>query len=223
MSKKFIKYAIIAAIGLTILLAGGAAFVLLPKVMYAPSQSAKINSSTETSYTVGQGGAPVHIVTYLDLLCDDCSRAHREILPKINKDYVDSGKAKISYKMLGTFGPESTQAATATYCANEQGKMLEFIEAGYSAKNRTNNETAFSTLGLTNIARELKLAIPEWTSCLNSNRYQQIIAQNKQEVLDTKGYGTPHFIINGKGYNGAPPYNIFIPVIDAALAEAGDK
>ena len=52
----------------------------------------------------------ISIIVYLDLLCPDCERAHREILPRIIKDYVDTNKAKVSYKILGTYGPESMSA-----------------------------------------------------------------------------------------------------------------
>ena len=156
---------------------------------------------------------------YLDLLCPDCERAHREILPRIIKDYVDTNKAKVSYKILGTYGPESMSAGNATYCADEQGKMLDFIKNAYEIAARSNNVSPFSNIGLTNIARKTSLKIPEWQDCVSKSKYTSKINKNKQEVLDTGGYGTPHFIIEGKGYNGAPPYDIFVPVIESAIAE----
>lgn len=171
----------------------------------------------------GKQDAPVTITVYEDLLCDDCARAHREILPRIIKDYVDTGKVQLHYKLLGTFGPESLPASNAAYCAHEQGKFFNFVDAGFAAKQQATNSSPFTTLGLTSIARTAGVEISRWTHCLDRKPYSEQITAHKQEVLATGGYGTPHFIINGKGYNGAPPYDIFVPVITAALAEKGVK
>lgn len=216
MNKKLLSIGIIT---LVCLAAIGWWTFLRPK----PTPAAPIQTQEDSTSSIATGNpkAKVHIVTYIDLLCDDCQRAHREILPRIKQDFVDTNKVKLTYKMLGTFGPESMSASNAAYCANEQGKFFDFIDAGYAAKTRTSNESAFSRIGLTSIARESKLSIPEWSACLDRSPYTEHIKDNKQEVLATKGYGTPHFIINGKGYNGAPPYDIFVPIINAAIAEQG--
>ena len=186
-----------------------------------PSTQSTSSSITKENPNLGSASnqKAISIIVYLDLLCPDCERAHREILPRIIKDYVDTNKAKVSYKILGTYGPESMSAGNATYCANEQGKMLDFIKNAYEIAARSNNVSPFSNIGLTNIARKTSLKIPEWQDCVSKSKYTSKINKNKQEVLDTGGYGTPHFIIEGKGYNGAPPYDIFVPVIESAIAE----
>ena len=177
-----------------------------------PQTQPSIDTSPKTNVTVGKASAPVEIVIYLDLLCPDCRRAHEQVIPRITKDYVTTGKARLKYKMLGTYGPESVAASNGAYCAHEQGKFFAFVEAGYQAQAHN--------LGLTKIARASGVSLPAWQACTEAASYTDSILNHKKEVLATGGYGTPHFIINGKGYNGAPPYDVFVPVINAALEAA---
>lgn len=206
---------------ITVAIAGALAIRLIELNSNPVPQPANLNTASQLTITQGKKDAPVVITVYEDLLCDDCARAHREILPRIIKEYVSTGKVQLHYKLLGTFGPESLPASNAAYCAHEQGKFFDFIDAGFAAKQQATNSSPFTTLGLTSIARTAGVEISRWTHCLDSKPYSEQIAAHKQEVLATGGYGTPHFIINGKGYNGAPPYDIFVPVITAALAEKG--
>ena len=68
-----------------------------------PSTQSTSSSITKENPNLGSASnqKAISIIVYLDLLCPDCERAHREILPRIIKDYVDTNKAKISYKILG--------------------------------------------------------------------------------------------------------------------------
>ena len=193
-----------------------------------PQTQPSIDTSPKTNVTVGKASAPVEIVIYLDLLCPDCRRAHEQVIPRITKDYVTTGKARLKYKMLGTYGPESVAASNGAYCAHEQGKFFAFVEAGYQAQahasgggsGSTSDVSPFTNLGLTKIARASGVSLPAWQACTEAASYTDSILNHKKEVLATGGYGTPHFIINGKGYNGAPPYDVFVPVINAALEAA---
>lgn len=195
-------------------------FTTAPTAAPAASQATALTLDARTSVRVGKTDAPVTIVTYLDVLCHDCRRAHHDIIPRIQKEYVDTGKVQLHYKMLGSFGPQSLPAATAAYCAHEQGKFMPFIDEAYRRGERS-GDSAFQSPGLADIAKQSGVSMPEWTSCVGKNTYHDSIIKHKQEVVASGGFGTPHFIINGKGYNGAPPYDIFVPVINAALAEKG--
>ena len=176
-----------------------------------PQTQPNIDTSPKTNVTVGKASAPVEIVIYLDLLCPDCRRAHEQVIPRITKDYVTTGKARLKYKMLGTYGPESVAASNGAYCAHEQGKFFAFVEAGYQAQAHASGGGSGSTSDV---------SLPAWQACTEAASYTDSILNHKKEVLATGGYGTPHFIINGKGYNGAPPYDVFVPVINAALEAA---
>ena len=47
------------------------------------------------------------------------------VLPEIEREYVESGKAKFEAKPIAILGEESVLAASAAECANDQGRYWE--------------------------------------------------------------------------------------------------
>ena len=52
-------------------------------------------SAQQTGILFGNENAPVTVIEYASLSCPHCQRFHVEDLPKIKKDYLDTGIAKI--------------------------------------------------------------------------------------------------------------------------------
>lgn len=47
---------------------------------------------------IGDPDAPLTIVEYGDLACGACARFHKEIFPRVKRDYIDTGKVKFEFR-----------------------------------------------------------------------------------------------------------------------------
>jgi len=68
----------------------------------------------------GKADAPVTLTIWSDFQCPACRLLAREVEPRLEAEYVAAGKLRIEYRDLIVAGPESTLAASASRCAQEQ-------------------------------------------------------------------------------------------------------
>lgn len=193
--------------------------------------SAKITGSKDERLSKGVSGSPVEMTEYIDMFCPSCARAHLEVLPKIESEYIDTAKLHYETRIVAKIDHRDAQsAANGAYCAAEQNKFWDFIDRTYEKtaklyqKNSDPKEiNLFSGTNARNLAREAGVNVPKWENCVKQRSYSEVIAKNEKDMSALNAYGTPHSVINGEGYNGAPPYRTFKTVIDAALKEVDKK
>jgi protein-disulfide isomerase len=70
---------------------------------------------------LGDPNAPVTLVEYADFQCPVCKHAEMELLPRIQKDYIETGKVKLEFRMYPFIGQESWDAAQASDAARDLG------------------------------------------------------------------------------------------------------
>ena len=71
----------------------------------------------------GREDAPVKIVEFSDFQCSFCRKFWKETLPRIEAEYISTGKVRFIYRHLVLLGPVSEHAAEAASCAHDQGKF----------------------------------------------------------------------------------------------------
>jgi protein-disulfide isomerase len=164
---------------------------------------------------MGSPEAPVMIVEFSDYQCQYCRQFFLETEPALIENYVTNGKVYYVYRSLGDWlGPDSQRAAEAAYCAGDQEKYWEYHDALFSNLGLV----SFSTENLRKLGLELGLDVGEFTTCLESNRYQSRVLMDLQDGLKAGVRGTPSFLINGKLVAGAQPYTFFQREIDSILS-----
>lgn len=176
----------------------------------------------------GSEKAPVKIVEYADILCPYCAKANEQIIPHIQSDYIDRDEAHYEVRLVAMISPDSERAAEGAYCAAEQNKFWNYIDMAYQetwnnyySQNKPPEDVPlFRKEAIASFARRVGVDTSQWQHCMDEGTYKATIAQNQQQMTAIKAYGTPHFIINGKNYNGAPPYEAFKAVIDGELQQA---
>ena len=181
--------------------------------------------------SMGEPQAPVRIVEYGDILCPYCAKAHQQVVPKIQSNYIEKDKVHYEMRLVGMIAEDSKRAAEGAYCAGEQNKFWDYIDAAYryTWENYYRHDkdpsevTLFSSANMPKAALELGVFSGtdniQWQNCVEAERYEETINSNRSDMSKLKAYGTPHFVIDGKGYNGAPPFSAFKAVIEAALNE----
>jgi len=168
---------------------------------------------------LGNPNAPVTVIEYGDYQCPFCSRFFSQIEPKLQEDYVKTGKVKMVFRNLQFLGPESVKAAEAAECANDQNKFWAYHDVLYSAEMADGNENNGNLTRdlFVKLAGDLKLDTKSFISCFEGNKYQKQIAQDTAVAQAAGVNSTPISFVNGQKILGAMPYAQFSAVIDSAL------
>jgi protein-disulfide isomerase len=138
----------------------------------------------------GQSTATVAVVEYSDFGCPFCAKYVRETYPLIDKEYVQPGKVRYFFRDLPA--PEHTNAlaaACAARCAGEQGKFWEMHDLLFAA------QPGFAPGDLASYAEGLGLDAKQFSQCLASSKYEQIIRKVIGSAERMGLYGTPVFLI----------------------------
>jgi len=172
---------------------------------------------------LGNASATVTLIEYGDYQCPYCSEFFQQTEPQIIQNYVNTGKVRMVFRDFAFLGPESTAAAGAAQCAEDQNKVWAYHDALYTAKlgdeaNGGSEDDGFYTPAeFLKLAQRVGLNIPTFTTCINNNADANIVAQEKSAATAIGVDSTPSFLINGTMISGAQPYSVFQQALDAAL------
>ena len=76
--------------------------------------------------SMGKKDAPVTIIEYSSLGCPHCAAFHRETLPQIKKDYIDTGKVRLIFNDMPFGTPALAAAALARWGGTK--RFFGFVE-----------------------------------------------------------------------------------------------
>lgn len=138
------------------------------------------------------------------------------------KDYVKTGKVRLVFKDYPFLDArsetkESHWAATAAWCAGDQGKFWEYHDYLFSHQ-KGENEGTFSKDNLKKFAAALGLKTADFNTCLDSGKYEKKVADATIFSQSVGVDGTPAFFVNGKVIpGGTVSYSQVKAVIEAEL------
>ena len=164
--------------------------------------------------TKGSADASVVIVYFTDFQCGYCRKFVKDTLPKIEDQYIRTGKVRLVFRHMAILGEASTQAARASSCAFDQGKFWEYHDALFA----NTAPLAFSAARLKRHASDLRLDDKTFASCLDGKAHAKRV---EAETLVGRALGltgTPAFLINGQTLLGAYPFEVFQQGLDSMLA-----
>jgi len=162
----------------------------------------------------GEKDAPVTIIEFTDYQCPFSRRFAKEVLPQIEKNYIQTGKVKFYFRDFPlSFHQYAQKAALAARCANEQGKFWEYHDKIFQNQQNLNEEN------LKKWAKELDLDLDKFNQCLEEEKYKKEVEKDFANGQSAGVRGTPTFFVNGKIIRGAQPYDQFKKAIDEALAK----
>lgn len=193
-----------------------------------PSARVCIGGAVPVDGTIcGNEDAPVMIVEFSDYQCPWCKHFVDTTEVEIEREYIEKGLVRLEFRNFAITGGnappdenESTLAAEAAECANDQGRYWEYHYKLY-AEQSGENEGAFRPERLKQFASELGLDREAFDQCLDSHKHIDLITQQRQEAAELGLQGTPGFLVNGTPVRGYLPFEQFQPVIEQALQEAG--
>ena len=185
-------------------------------VVLVPTQRPQAVPRNGTVY--GEPDAAVTISEYLDFQCPVCRRAGLNVLPEIEQEYVEPGKARLEIRPIAFLGDESVAAAEAAQCAEEQGRFWEYHDILFANQGRENGG-AFSEGNLKRFAEALGLQTGPFNACLDSGKYESSVKAATDAALELPDFkGTPTFLVNGQKVETS--VDAISAAIDAALSGA---
>ena len=194
---------------------GGTSEVIVAQPEQPPQQlpPERINVDLGSSPVKGESDAPVTIVEFSDFECPFCGRFFSDTLPRIESEYIDTGKVRFVYKHLPLgFHEQAVPAALASECAYEQGRFWDYHDL------LLGNQESLSDANYRKWAGDLGLSQPQFNECLESRKHQGRVTSDEQQAAQAGISGTPGFLINGIIVSGAMPFEAFEKVIEGELA-----
>ncbi|MGH7410282.1 MAG: DsbA family protein, partial [Candidatus Methylomirabilis sp.] len=82
----------------------------------------------------GSDKAPVTIIEFSDFQCSFCWKFWKETLPRLEEEYIKTGKVRFVYRHLAILGAPSVATAQAAACAGEQGKFWDYHDKLFASK-----------------------------------------------------------------------------------------
>jgi len=211
--KKVIELATISSL-ITVLLLSGSALA------QRTTREDLVNYFAKDGPTKGSEKAPVTIIEFSDFQCSFCRKFWQTTFPLIEKKYIQTGKVKFVYRHFAILGKPSTAAAQAAECAGEQGKFWDYHDKLFSSAG---SPLAFTDGKLKGYAKELGLKSQAFNQCLDSGKHLKKVEDETATAAFLGARGTPAFLLNGKLFAGAQPFEVFEAAIEEELKKAASS
>ncbi|WP_397537105.1 DsbA family protein [Rummeliibacillus pycnus] len=174
---------------------------------------------------LGEKSAPVEIVEFGDYKCPHCGEFNKNVLPYIDQQFVQTGKAKLYFMNYAFIAPDSKTAALFAETVYQQlgnEKFWKFHELLFA--NQTTKD------GKENLMNEdfLKTVLSKVASKDETEKVAKAFKENKAEAAFDKDMktanklkvqATPAIFIGGKEFKGKT-MDDFAKMVDEA---ANDK
>jgi len=179
-----------------------AVMIALALIVLVGLPAAATDRAKATGNALGEANAPVTMEVYADFQCPACGQFDRTTLKEIEDKYVKNGKLKVVFNHYAFIGDESTRAAEASECANDQGKFWEYADTLYNNQGGE-NVGAFSDAKLEGFAQQLGLNMDQFKKCMTDRTHLTKIQTSTQNGSQRGVNSTPTLFINGQLVRGA--------------------
>ncbi len=152
----------------------------------------------------GSADAKINIIVYESLTCGHCAEFHKEVYPKLKKDFIDNGLAKIEFRSF-PLDLAALNASKIAHCKNDgKSDLLHFLFE--NQKKWVRGET------IEDINKHLKNLVLkneselDFESCLiDKNIEDHVLNDRISGVKKFNIDSTPTLIINDKKFDN--PHN----------------
>jgi len=185
----------------------------------AEDPAAKVDTSGIIEMALGAQDAPITIVEYSSFTCPHCADFHEDVLPKIKKNYVETGKVRFVYREA-YFSKYDLWASLMARCGGEMRyfgitdilmeNQREWLADGEPATVVDNLRKIGLTAGMTNESLD---------ACFkDEDRVTALVSWYQENFTRDDMNSTPSFMINGEKYSNMG-YDELSKILDAKLAE----
>jgi protein-disulfide isomerase len=179
-----------------------------------PVDKVKLNEpSILGEMALGKADAKVTIIEYASASCPHCAEFANDHLPKLQKDYIDTGKVRLIFREF-PHNDAAMGAFMVARCAPTE-KYFPLVEVMFKTQAKWVTQPLE---GLREIALQAGFTEETFMACLNNKDVATKIfeVRKKAETFGIKGI--PTFFINGERYAGEYTFDAMKVEIDKLLA-----
>ena len=167
-------------------------------------------------YTLGNPNAGVVLVEYASLTCPHCAAFHKNMMPVIKKEYIDTGKIHYVYRDF-PLDRLALAGAVIARCAGRD-RFFGFIEALYGSQDQWARASdplkALGTLALVG-----GMSKQEFETCIGEQKGVEAILEARLTAARKFGVSsTPTIFVNGNRYNAGESAGEMRALLDSYLA-----
>lgn len=161
----------------------------------------KESSQPLPEVSIGKPEAPVLIIDYSSLTCHHCANFYLDVIPQIQKKYVDPGYVRIVFRDFPG-DKVSLEAHQIAWCKGEI-KYLDFVKLLYSTQEKWLSAPD-PIAALKSIVAQNGISAEQFDAALkNQELLEKIISVRLEGQQKYKINATPTIIINAKMHNKA--------------------
>ena len=181
-------------------------------IFFIFSKNESINAKTDEEFFLGNKDAKIVVIEYASMTCIHCANFHKQVYPKIKKNYIDTNKIKFIFRNF----PLDKQALFASVLAKcaPKDKYFNFVKLILTNQEKwISNDDAFMNK-LRNIGKLAGLNENKINSCFKDEKMVDNIIRTRS--IGEEKYNissTPSLIINEKKYS-AMSYENFEKIIE---------
>ncbi len=212
-----------AAATLTLVILGVVAWLSAPaSELPVPTPLASIRPQADpmlAARTKGEPEAPISIYEMSDFQCPFCKQFYDETLPALEREYLETGKARLTFINLPLIQihKNAAQAAEWAMCAAAQGRFWPMHDRLFDTQDDW-NELNDPTPHFASLAESVDLDREAVQQCLTDGAARSLVAADVQMAMRNRLGTTPTFIIEGGILQGAAPIDDWRPILDSIYA-----
>jgi protein-disulfide isomerase len=167
---------------------------------------------------LGNKDAPVTIVEYASLTCPHCMHFATDVLPALQKKWIDTGKVKLVMRDYPLDGL-ALKAAQVARCAPPD-KFYAFIDTLFQTQEKW--ATAKDPQAeLQRLALMGGMNKKQFDDCLADKKVEnEVVGSRLVATQKLNVNATPTFFINGTKFDGEPSVEAFDAVLDKAVPKS---
>ena len=190
---------------------------LAPLSLFAIDLSAlKIS---ENDFVIGDEDAPVTIIEYASMSCSHCANFHKNTLPELKTEYIDTGKVRMIFRDFPFNYPALLGSMMLRCIPNEV--RYDYMNVLYQLQSKwVNRDPNITKKELYKIMQSGGMTKDEFDSCYsNLDIENEILEAVMAAQNDFNIRSTPSFIVNGNLVEGNKNTKEFRQIIDKILSE----
>jgi protein-disulfide isomerase len=193
---------------------------LLPQRANAQEAAASIGEMPEViEMVLGDADAPVEVIEYASFTCPHCATFHRNTLPQIKANYIDTGQVRFVSREV-YFDRFGLWAGMVARCAGPE-RYFGIVDMIYERQAEwTRGAPGEVADNLRHIGRIAGLTNEQLDACLTDANMAQAMIENYEAHMAVHDIpGTPHFVIDGEMHANMS-YVDFAAILDERIAAA---
>ncbi|PRX74443.1 protein-disulfide isomerase [Bacillus sp. V-88] len=192
------KYLVLLTILVAVILA---AIVILNNKAQNKDESLESHPDTNNQPLLGEKDAPVSVVEFGDFKCPACKAWGERIYPQLKEDFIDTGKANLSYVNVLFHGEESTLGALAAESVfkNDPDSYWAFQKELFNQQPEEDHDAPWITVEkLLEVAgNTTDMDLDQLKKDIEQQTFKKQLEVDNSLVEEFKVEKTPTVIING--------------------------